>query len=119
MAPVRGRNASASETGVTVDMQTRISGEAFLTPPGDLSALVAGAVTAETGHRAGVFDHGRHIGCPLSCANHCPVVEFGLVGHRMHEVDERVSIRDIHGLKQGLRPHPDKTTSAEGRWRFL
>jgi succinyl-diaminopimelate desuccinylase len=29
---------------------------------------------------------------------HCPVVEFGLVGHRMHEVDERVSCQDIQGL---------------------
>jgi hypothetical protein len=27
------------------------------------------------------------------------VVEFGLVGHRMHEVDERVWVQDIHDLK--------------------
>jgi succinyl-diaminopimelate desuccinylase len=31
--------------------------------------------------------------------NHCPVVEFGLVGHRMHEVDERAWVQDIHDLK--------------------
>ena len=31
--------------------------------------------------------------------DHCPVVEFGLVGHRMHGVDERVAISDIVALK--------------------
>ncbi|MEM7296324.1 MAG: succinyl-diaminopimelate desuccinylase, partial [Pseudomonadota bacterium] len=30
---------------------------------------------------------------------HCPVVEFGLVGHRMHAVDERVQVAHIHQLK--------------------
>ena len=89
----------ASETGVTVDMQSRISGEAFLTPPGDLSALVAGAVTAETGVEP-VFSTTGGTSDARFMRNHCPVVEFGLVGHRMHEVDERVSIRDIHGLKR-------------------
>ena len=31
--------------------------------------------------------------------SHCPVVEFGLVGQTMHQVDERVELSDIHGLK--------------------
>ncbi|NIR58614.1 MAG: succinyl-diaminopimelate desuccinylase, partial [Gammaproteobacteria bacterium] len=30
---------------------------------------------------------------------HCPVVEFGLVGHRMHAVDERVRVDQIGRLK--------------------
>ena len=89
----------ASETGVTVDMTTRISGEAFLTPPGELSTLVAGAVAAETGVEP-VFSTTGGTSDARFMRAHCPVVEFGLVGHRMHEVDERVSIRDIHGLKR-------------------
>ena len=89
----------ASETGVSIDMQSRISGEAFLTPPGDLSALVAGAVVAETGVEP-VFSTTGGTSDARFMRTHCPVVEFGLVGHRMHEVDERVSIRDIHGLKR-------------------
>ena len=89
----------ASETGVTVDVEARISGEAFLTPPGDLSALVAGAVAAETGVEP-VFSTTGGTSDARFMRAHCPVVEFGLVGHRMHEVDERVSIRDIHGLKR-------------------
>ena len=31
--------------------------------------------------------------------DHCPVVEFGLVGKTMHQVDERVEIAQIHQLK--------------------
>lgn len=89
----------ASETGVRIEMEAKISGEAFLTPPGDLSALVAGAVTAETGltpvlSTTGGTSDARFV------KSHCPVVEFGLVGHRMHQVDERVWIQDIHDLKR-------------------
>ena len=31
--------------------------------------------------------------------DHCPVVEFGLVGQTMHQVDERVELAQIHRLK--------------------
>ncbi|RFU13752.1 succinyl-diaminopimelate desuccinylase [Rhodobacteraceae bacterium W635] len=89
----------AAETGVTINMAVKISGEAFLTPPGALSDLVAGAVTAETGlvprlSTSGGTSDARFV------KSHCPVVEFGLVGHRMHEVDERVWTPDIHALKR-------------------
>ena len=30
--------------------------------------------------------------------NHCPVVEFGLVGQTMHMVDERVAVSDLETL---------------------
>ena len=88
----------ATETGVQIEMETRISGEAFLTPPGDLSAMVARAVEAQTG-LSPVFSTTGGISDARFMRAHCPVVEFGLVGHRMHEVDERVRISDIHGLK--------------------
>jgi len=89
----------AAETGVTIEMEVKISGEAFLTPPGDLSELVGKAVTAETGltpvlSTTGGTSDARFV------KSHCPVVEFGLVGHRMHQVDERVWIEDIHALKR-------------------
>lgn len=89
----------AAETGTRIEMAVQISGEAFLTPPGDLSALVAGAVTAETGVTP-VFSTTGGTSDARFMRRHCPVVEFGLVGHRMHEVDERVSIADIRGLKR-------------------
>ncbi|WP_127561950.1 succinyl-diaminopimelate desuccinylase [Nioella ostreopsis] len=89
----------ADETGVKIGMEVKISGEAFLTPPGELSELVSKAVTTETGlipvlSTTGGTSDARFV------KSHCPVVEFGLVGHRMHQVDERVWIEDIHALKR-------------------
>mgnify|MGYP000592622988 FL=1 len=89
----------AAETGTRIEMTTRLSGESFLTPPGDLSSLVAGAVQAETGRMPELSTTGGTSDARF-VKNHCPVVEFGLVGHRMHQVDERVRISDIEALKK-------------------
>lgn len=89
----------AAETGTRIEMRTRISGEAFLTPPGELSTLVAKAVEAETGRQPKLSTTGGTSDARF-VKDHCPVVEFGLVGHRMHEVDERVRVSDIHDLKR-------------------
>lgn len=88
----------AEEFGVAVEMKVKVSGESFLTPPGALSDLVAAAVEAETGvvpvlSTSGGTSDARFV------KDHCPVVEFGLVGRTMHQVDERVEIAQIHQLK--------------------
>ena len=44
------RTAEEAAPGATVE--ARISGEAFLTPPGPLYEIVSEAIEAETGHRA-------------------------------------------------------------------
>ncbi|MGR3638905.1 succinyl-diaminopimelate desuccinylase [Alterinioella nitratireducens] len=88
-----------AETGVRIEMRAQISGEAFLTPPGDLSALVAGAVSRET-NQSPILSTTGGTSDARFVKSHCPVVEFGLVGHRMHQVDERVWIDDIHALKR-------------------
>lgn len=85
-------------SGITFEMKLKISGESFLTPPGPLSDLVAAAVHAETGvtpvlSTSGGTSDARYV------KNHCPVVEFGLVGKTMHQVDERVSVEQIGQLK--------------------
>ena len=89
----------ADETGTEITMETRISGEAFLTPPGALSDLVSNAVEAETGRRPELSTTGGTSDARF-VKSHCPVVEVGLVGHRMHQVDERVWMQDIHDLKR-------------------
>jgi succinyl-diaminopimelate desuccinylase len=89
----------AEETGTTITMTTKLSGESFLTPPGELSTLVGRAVTAETGREPTLSTTGGTSDARF-VKNHCPVVEFGLVGHRMHQVDERVRISDIEALKR-------------------
>lgn len=87
-----------AQTGVSITVQSTVSGEAFLTEPGALSDLVAAAVHAETGLHPVLSTTGGTSDARFLRA-HCPVVEFGLVGHRMHQVDERVWIEDIPRLK--------------------
>lgn len=87
-----------AQTGVELDVRVQISGESFLTPPGDLSAMVARAVQAETG-RVPVASTSGGTSDARFVKDHCPVVEFGLVGKTMHQVDERVEVAQIHQLK--------------------
>jgi succinyl-diaminopimelate desuccinylase len=91
-------DAIAIETDTQVDMDISVSGESFVTPLGDFSNLISNAVQAETGKTpepstSGGTSDARFV------KNHCPVVEFGLVGKTMHQVDERVSVDQIHQLK--------------------
>ena len=87
-----------AETGVQIATRIQISGESFLTPPGDLSALISRAVQAETGITPELSTTGGTSDARF-VKNHCPVVEFGLVGKTMHQVDERVEVAQIHQLK--------------------
>ncbi len=84
--------------GVEIDLSVRISGESFITPPGRLSDLVAQAVAAETGVTPVLSTSGGTSDARFMKA-HCPVVEFGLVGQSMHQVDEHVRVEHIHQLK--------------------
>ena len=90
--------AVAEATGTTIGLKIGVSGESFLTPPGELSAMVAKAVQAETGRKpvastSGGTSDARFI------KDHCPVIEFGLVGKTMHQVNERVDVAQIDQLK--------------------
>lgn len=81
--------------GVAVDHQ--ISGEAFSTPSGPFTELVCAAIQSVTGHlpaasTAGGISDARFI------KDLCPVVEFGLVGETMHQIDERIPVSDLYAL---------------------
>ncbi len=88
----------AVEFGVKVDMRVKISGESFVTPPGELSDLVSKSVQAVTGKTPELSTSGGTSDARF-VKNHCPVVEFGLVGKTMHQVDERVAVDQIGQLK--------------------
>ena len=96
---LHGVSSKLSEnSGVQLDLDVSISGESFLTPPGPLVDLVARAVEAETGvtpvlSTSGGTSDARFV------KDHCPVVEFGLVGKSMHQVDEFSEVSDIQTLK--------------------
>ncbi len=79
------------------EVLAKISGEAFLTPPGDFSAMIAGAITDATGivpelSTTGGTSDARFL------SKICPVVEFGLNNGTMHKLDEAVAIDDLHML---------------------
>ena len=86
------------EFGVEADLRIKISGESFITPPGPLSDLVSKAVQTETGFTPVLSTTGGTSDARF-VKDHCPVVEFGLVGQSMHQVDEHVRVDHIHQLK--------------------
>jgi succinyl-diaminopimelate desuccinylase len=80
-------------------VRARISGEAFLTPPGPLFDLVVAAIEAETGltpdlSTSGGTSDGRFL------IQLCPVVDFGLPNATMHKVGESASTADIEKLSR-------------------
>lgn len=70
---------------------------AFLSPHDRFVDLVAAAVEAETGRRPALSTTGGTSDARF-IKDHCPVVEFGLVGQTMHAVDERVAVADLDRL---------------------
>jgi succinyl-diaminopimelate desuccinylase len=88
----------ADETGISFDQRIKVSGESFITPPGELSDLIAGAVRAELGVTPEMSTTGGTSDARF-VKDLCPVTEFGLVGKTMHSVDERVEVAQITQLK--------------------
>ena len=80
-----------------VEALCKISGEAFLTEPGPFTDVIVAAVGEATGRvpelsTTGGTSDARFI------RSLCPVVEFGLVGSTMHQVDERAPVQEIRYL---------------------
>lgn len=74
-----------------------VYGESFLTQPGELSRLVAGAIAAKLGitpelSTSGGTSDARYL------VKLCPVVEFGLINATMHKLDEAVAVADLTAL---------------------
>ncbi|MBB5720618.1 succinyl-diaminopimelate desuccinylase [Loktanella ponticola] len=91
-------NKVAAQFDLDINMKVKISGESFITPPGPLSDLIGAAVKAETGRDPELSTSGGTSDARF-VKNHCPVVEFGLAGKTMHQVDERVLVSEIITLK--------------------
>jgi succinyl-diaminopimelate desuccinylase len=91
------RTVAEAAPGATVD--AKISGEAFLTPPGPLYDIVTAAITAETGvvptlSTGGGTSDGRFL------IKLCPVVDFGLPNGTMHKLDEAAAVEDLRTLQR-------------------
>lgn len=82
----------------SVKVTPQISGEAFLTEPGPFTDLVAAAVADVAGKPPELSTTGGTSDARFIRAL-CPVVELGLVGKTMHQVDERAPVAEIEMLQ--------------------
>lgn len=83
--------------GIRIELDLKVTGEAFLTPDGPFTDLVRDAVAAGTGREPALTTGGGTSDARF-IKNYCPVAEFGLVGATMHQVDERVDAGDVTSL---------------------
>ena len=96
---VRLVEETAAREAPEARVRARISGEAFLTPPGPLYGLLVSAIEEETGQKpelstSGGTSDGRFL------IQLCPVVDFGLPNATMHKLDESASVEDIQALSR-------------------
>jgi succinyl-diaminopimelate desuccinylase len=95
---LEARCTQAAATDVTCEIAyERGNSEAFLTKPGPFVDAIAESVAEVTGRRPQLSTSGGTSDARF-IKNYCPVVEFGLAGATMHQVDERVSVVDIAAL---------------------
>jgi succinyl-diaminopimelate desuccinylase len=69
----------------------------FLTKPGAFVDLVVDAIAAATGRRPALSTSGGTSDARF-IKDYCPVLEFGLVGKTMHQVDEHVPTAELVAL---------------------
>jgi len=82
-----------------ITITPQISGEAFLTERGPFTDLVAAAVADVTGAPPELSTSGGTSDARFIRAL-CPVIEVGLVGKTMHQVDERAPVDEIRTLQK-------------------
>ena len=85
--------------GGPYELDVEISGESFLTPPGQLSDMLVRAIESVTGRTPELSTTGGTSDARF-LKNACPVAEFGLVGQSMHKADERVRVADLESLTE-------------------
>jgi succinyl-diaminopimelate desuccinylase len=94
---------SASKTRVNaLKVRWRIDWEpsnadVFYTEPGEFTDRVVSAIVEVTGKKPKLSTSGGTSDARF-IKDYCPVVEFGLVGTTMHQIDEHVPVADLHRL---------------------
>ncbi len=88
-------------------VRTRIAWEpsnadVFVTKPGPFTDLVVAAIEDVTGRKPDLNTGGGTSDARF-IKNYCPVIEFGLVGQTMHQIDERTPVVDLEKLTKIYR----------------
>jgi len=83
--------------GGEYDLDIYVSGESFLTQPGPLSEIIAGAVQSVTGNAPELSTTGGTSDARF-IKDYCPVAEFGPIGQTMHKSNECIAVQDLAAL---------------------
>ncbi|WP_189484373.1 succinyl-diaminopimelate desuccinylase [Asticcacaulis endophyticus] len=92
----------AHKAGAQVEFKPTISGEAFLTEGGPFVDVILSAVREVLGTEADPSTTGGTSDARFIRAL-CPVVEFGLVGQTMHQVNESTPVADLENLTRAYQ----------------
>jgi succinyl-diaminopimelate desuccinylase len=74
----------------------------FVTKPGAFTDLAVAAIEQVTGRRPELSTSGGTSDARF-ISSYCPVIEFGLVGQTMHQIDERTPVADLEKLTKVYR----------------
>ncbi len=102
----RARAAAGELLRWHIDWQPS-NADSFVTSPGPFVDLVVGAIKDITG-RAPTLSTTGGTSDARFIKNYCPVLEFGLVGQTMHQVDERTPVADLTTLTAVYRQILDR-----------
>ncbi len=74
----------------------------FVTKPGAFTDLAVSAIEEVTGRKPELSTSGGTSDARF-ISSYCPVIEFGLVGQTMHQIDERTPVSDLEKLTKIYR----------------
>lgn len=94
--------ATVTQHAERFDLDVSVSGESFLTEPGESVFRLRDAISQETGVQPRL-DTGGGTSDARFIARFCPVAEFGLVGATMHQADEAVPVSELRQLARTYR----------------
>jgi succinyl-diaminopimelate desuccinylase len=110
---ILGNKATLALEGTGLEHQISFlpSSPCFVTEPGPLVDLMTEAAKNETG-KMPVLSTGGGTSDARFAKDYCPVIEFGLVNKTIHQVDERIEVKDLETLTRLYRDFIERYFSA-------
>jgi succinyl-diaminopimelate desuccinylase len=97
----RVANAAGNRIRAHIEWQPSNS-NVFVTKPGPFTDLAVAAIEEATGRKPELSTSGGTSDARF-ISSYCPVIEFGLVGQTMHQIDERTAVADLETLTKVYR----------------